>query len=724
MAFNLGDILVSIKANTDSLKKGISDVKGMGEQTKTLGQKIQSGMNTAAAGLAVVGAGLSIYAKNATDFTIETVKGAKTLATTIGTTVTESSRLVAAFGRMGVSAQDASQMFGVFSKQIVASTENTEKNRLESQKLQIQIDKTKLEIKLTTDEIAKNGDKTGELHLKLLDLNNTLATQQNALRGSTDSFQKLGITTVDNTGKQKDFKTILFEVADKFKGMPDGVDKTTIAMDLFGRSGKDMIKTLNLGSEGIEALEKKADELGLTLNEKTIGAIAKLTASQKNLKEQTDAMKIAVGTATAPILTKYNEWLNNVLMTIMNINPQMKDMTANVLAFGGPIASGASAITGFLGNLSSIGPKMLAFIGRLGMWGLVIAAVAGAIYLLQKNFGLFDGVIEMVKNPMETVRNIMASLADTILILTQYWQQVMYPAIMAIAAAVMQNLWPALMQLWEAWVRLYNALEPGLTTTLKILGAILAGALLGAIWLLLAGLNLLIQVFSMSVQATSNVISWLANLIGWFGNLVGVVVNTVKTIGIIIWNFPQAVRDVFLTIVGLFAGLGGMILRAAGNLGGLLYNAGKDLIRGFINGINDMLGSVKDAIGNVGSSAVGKMKSLLGIRSPSRVFAEIGGNMGAGLVNGIMDSVGAVQDAIGTLTGTPVSMAAGGVNMPVGGFLTGSQVSNSNSSTSSTVVSKTEINGDINIGSKQDADYFLDRLDRNHQLEEKGLSPA
>src|SRR5437868_2953433 len=69
--FNLGDILVNIKANTDGLKKGLGDVQNMGNETKALGDKIQKGMNVAAAGLAVVGAGLTVYAKGATDFTVD-----------------------------------------------------------------------------------------------------------------------------------------------------------------------------------------------------------------------------------------------------------------------------------------------------------------------------------------------------------------------------------------------------------------------------------------------------------------------------------------------------------------------------------------------------------------------------------------------------------------------------------------------------------------------------
>lgn len=623
MAFNLGDILLTIKANTDSLKKGLSDVQDMGDQTKTLGSKIQSGLNKAAVGLAVVGAGLTAYAKNATDYTVQAVKDAKSLGTTIGTTTTEASRLSAAVQHLGISEQDANSMFGIFSKQIVAQTQNTTANTLAQQKLQIQIDETKQSIKDTSDEITKNGDKTGALKLKLADLNNTLATQQNALKATSSSFDKLGISTVDATGKQKDFSTILFEVSDKIKAMPDGVDKTTIAMDLFGRSGKDMIKVLNLGSAGIQDLEKQADKLGLTLTAQTIGSVNELVSSQKELKQQTDAMKIAVGTITTPVLTQYNMWLNNVLSTIMNINPQMKELTANVLAFGGPVASAGSAIAGFLGNISSVGPKLAKFLLIFSGWAIVIAVVAGALYELQVRFGIFDDL----GGKIQSVWNKLNSLYGLTTIFSQFWTQVMLPALKAIWAALAQNLVPAVEQLWDAFVRLWNALNPGLVDVLKVLAVLIGATLFAAIWLALTALNIIIQAFSMFVSGISLAIDWISDLISWLGNLGGAIWNGLKAFVDFLKQVPKAFEDV----------------------GSLLYDAGKQLVQGFINGIKDMLGAVGDAIKSVGSGAVNKMKGLLGIHSPSKVFAEIGGNVGAGLVKGIVNSAADVRDAMNTM---------------------------------------------------------------------------
>jgi hypothetical protein len=69
-----------------------------------------------------------------------------------------------------------------------------------------------------------------------------------------------------------------------------------------------------------------------------------------------------------------------------------------------------------------------------------------------------------------------------VIIIGQFITQVLWPALQAIAMAVWQNLLPALLQLWDALVRLWNALNPALMDALKIVGAILLGVLLVAIW--------------------------------------------------------------------------------------------------------------------------------------------------------------------------------------------------------------------------------------------------
>lgn len=386
---------------TGQLQSADKKVKEFGDNVGATGERIRSGLVKAAKGFAIVGAGLTLVAKQATDFTVDLVKESKSLGREIGVSTTEASRLVAAFSRMGLSSDTASAAFGIFSKNIVAATKDTDTNRIAQEKLKLEITKTKQDIKEVVLEIKKHKDKTGEQTENLKALNLTLEAQQDQLKKSSSGFAKLGISTKKADGTQKDFKTLLFEVADKFKAMPDGIDKTALSMELFGRQGKDLIKVLNLGGDGILDLEKKAEALGLTLNEDTISAVSKLIESKKKLKDQTDALKISIGTATAPIMTAFNTELNKAVTALLATDGPVRALTVGFIAFGGPVFGAVSGMAALTANMIEAWPAImkvktamvsLRAVSLAGWAALVVADIYLVIQAAQAMKGAFDAV--------------------------------------------------------------------------------------------------------------------------------------------------------------------------------------------------------------------------------------------------------------------------------------------------------------------------------------------
>ena len=76
-----------------------------------------------------------------------------------------------------------------------------------------------------------------------------------------------------------------------------------------------------------------------------------------------------------------------------------------------------------------------------------------------------------------------------------------------------------------------------------------------------------------------------------------------------------------------------------------LVSVGKQMIQGLINGIKGMAGGVTGAIKNIVSGAISGAKALLGIKSPSRVFRQIGDDTGQGLILGLEDKESSVINA-------------------------------------------------------------------------------
>lgn len=70
------------------------------------------------------------------------------------------------------------------------------------------------------------------------------------------------------------------------------------------------------------------------------------------------------------------------------------------------------------------------------------------------------------------------------------------------------------------------------------------------------------------------------------------------------------------------------------NRGPEFQNIGKDIVRGLWNGINAMASWIKSKVSSFMSDIVSGAKKVLGIQSPSKVFAEMGGFMAEGLGEG------------------------------------------------------------------------------------------
>lgn len=138
-------------------------------------------------------------------------------------------------------------------------------------------------------------------------------------------------------------------------------------------------------------------------------------------------------------------------------------------------------------------------------------------------------------------------------------------------------------------------------------------------------------------------------LSGWFNMIQGFFTNGISMIQGL-WSsgwemIKNAVSNGISSVISTVSGLPSSILSALGNLGSLLYNAGSNVIAGFINGIRSKAASLASAAIDTVKGGVDAVLNFLGIHSPSRLFYKIGGYTGEGMVLGIRSQADAVADA-------------------------------------------------------------------------------
>lgn len=153
-------------------------------------------------------------------------------------------------------------------------------------------------------------------------------------------------------------------------------------------------------------------------------------------------------------------------------------------------------------------------------------------------------------------------------------------------------------------------------------------------------------------------IAGLSALGKWEASILSAVVGVLAGAGS--WLFSTGGKILTGLLGGAIAGLGALgrwelsILHAVtgslANAGSWLLTIGGQVVAGLANGIRNNAQAVLGAIGGVVTGAISWAKSLLGIHSPSKVFADIGKFVGEGLVKGVAGTHDDVTSAAQTLT--------------------------------------------------------------------------
>ncbi|HAF43437.1 MAG TPA: hypothetical protein DCK83_00445 [Gallionellaceae bacterium] len=129
------------------------------------------------------------------------------------------------------------------------------------------------------DELSKLSQKTGTAVEDLAGLKFAADQNGTSLEAVANASKKLSTSMADKPElfaqfgiNAKDSTGALIQMADVFAAMPDGVEKTALAVKLMGKSGEEMIPFLNQGSEELARMVEQGKELNPVTTENALAA--------------------------------------------------------------------------------------------------------------------------------------------------------------------------------------------------------------------------------------------------------------------------------------------------------------------------------------------------------------------------------------------------------------------------------------------------------------------
>lgn len=138
-----------------------------------------------------------------------------------------------------------------------------------------------------------------------------------SIEDNAEAYAQLKVATKEADGSTRESKAVLLEVSNIFAKLPDGLLKTKLATELFGKAGADMIPALNAGSAAIERQAQLAKEYGIAMT-------TEAATAADDLGDSLDVLKLKAQSSTmqgiAPMLPVLTELAKQLALTGVEAN--------------------------------------------------------------------------------------------------------------------------------------------------------------------------------------------------------------------------------------------------------------------------------------------------------------------------------------------------------------------------------------------------------------------
>ncbi|MGN8648313.1 hypothetical protein ACTNEO_19915 [Gracilibacillus sp. HCP3S3_G5_1] len=388
--------------------------------------------------------------------------------------------------------------------------------------------------------------------------------------------------------------------------MEDVQDRNAIASQLFGGSWTDLAPVLGMGADEIQNAKDEAHELGRVMSEDSLNDANDFRIEMDKMIETLKDMGLQIGADLAPMLQdtlmpiiqdtvipaiqSFGEKVGELLEWFKNLSPETQNLImiiVGLVAAMGPILLVVGQIIIVIGNLMTILPALGGlFTALTGPVGIVIAVITALIAIGVALYKNWDEVVEFGQKIWSKLLNFLTNLLKSIM---------------------------------NSFTNALNWIDDKTNGNFKSVTDAIRKYLNMAV-------DIIKRIIQFWKDTFKNGLKFLKSLIkGDFRGMKDAVSDQMENIRSTISAIWDKVKD-FLSGIDL-------------------KQIGKDIIQGLINGVKDMAGKVVESVKGVVDGAIDGAKKLLGIKSPSRVFMEIGEFSGEGLEKGLQQMGGRVAKA-------------------------------------------------------------------------------
>lgn len=235
-----------------------------------------------------------------------------------------------------------------------------------------------------------------------------IRTMGEARDGNKDlqkEFARLGVRYKEHNGELRNSEDVFFDLIDALGKVQNETDRDAKAMDIFGRSARELNPLIEAGSGRLRELEAEAHKMGYVLSNETLQEAGALDDAMQRMNSKMETLKLHLGEFLIPLLTDFVDLLSSIPTPVL----------IGIAVFGtlllviGSVSKAVMAYT-VASNAAAIANTMMGATGGAATAGmlpllLILLAIAAAIALIVGGASAVGDAMREVKTSTEDLVN-------------------------------------------------------------------------------------------------------------------------------------------------------------------------------------------------------------------------------------------------------------------------------------------------------------------------------
>ena len=512
---------------------------------------------------------------------------------------------------------------------------------------------------MVTDSLSLMGLGVGDADRLMDEMARTSQKSNTSVQQLGEAYKMCGGSASQLVGGTTELNTLLGMFANVgYKGGEGGTHLRNVLMSLSGTTDEARAKMSEMGISLYDMDGNMRPVVDVLQDFK--GKLNGLTDEQVN-----ESLRAIFNTTDIEpfkaLLTQVGETSDGLAGSISNADGACKDMADTMSNnLEGDMTSLGSAMEGFKIKISDaltpalrgVAQGATGLVNKMsGAWDSIVAKTQDFVAKHQDAFNglanffgpVFETIKSVISSAWDHIKNIFSSAVDIIGGIIDVFSGLLtgdFDMMGNGLKTIVSSLWDIIKNIFS------NAVD--------VIGGIIdvfAGLLTGDFDMMGNGLKTIVSslwdiIKDIFANATNVVVSVVSGFVDeikrWFSNLVSGALDKVSEL---VHSIPDRFRRIKDGAVNAIRGLPSAIGGVFSDIASRAWDWGSSILDGVVSGIKSKVSAVVDSISSVAGAIKDKFTGLLGIHSPSRVFAEYGDWIDQGLAIGIKNSLSQVDKA-------------------------------------------------------------------------------